>query len=134
MAISFAVVGIAVADMSRSLSFYRTLGPDIPSDADGAPHVEVVLPGGVRIAWDTSEVMSAFDPDWSLPTGSGHSLSLAFACSDSAEVDATYAAMTSAGFVGHLPPWNADWGQRYAPLRDPEGNTVDLFAAADSSR
>ena len=133
MTLSFDVVGIAVADMSRSLEFYRALGLDLPPGADTSPHVEVVLPSGVRIAWDTPEVMSAFDPDWSLPTGEGHSLSLAFGCSDAAEVDATYAAMTSAGFVGHLSPWDADWGQRYASLRDPDGNAVDLFAPTDSS-
>ncbi|MGE0000366.1 MAG: VOC family protein, partial [Ilumatobacteraceae bacterium] len=40
----------------------------------------------------------------------------------------TYAAMTSAGFDGHLEPWDAFWGQRYATLRDPDGNGVDLFA------
>lgn len=37
--------------------------------------------------------------------------------------------MTAAGFVGHLPPWDAFWGQRYAVLRDPDLNSVDVFAA-----
>jgi len=31
-------------------------------------------------------------------------------------------------------PWDAFWGQRYAIVRDPDGNGVDLFAPlADSS-
>ena len=34
-----------------------------------------------------------------------------------------------AGHVGHLDPWDAVWGQRYATLHDPDGNSVDLFAA-----
>jgi uncharacterized glyoxalase superfamily protein PhnB len=37
--------------------------------------------------------------------------------------------MVAAGFSGHLEPWDAFWGQRYASLQDPDGTTVDLFAA-----
>ena len=29
-----------------------------------------------------------------------------------------------------LAPFDAPWGQRYAMVRDPDGNGVDLFAAA----
>jgi len=41
--------------------------------------------------------------------------------------------MTAAGFQGHVEPWDAFWGQRYATLRDPDGNGVDLFAALPTS-
>ena len=37
--------------------------------------------------------------------------------------------MVAAGFEGHLEPWDAFWGQRYATLRDPDGIGVDLYAA-----
>ena len=53
---------------------------------------------------------------------------LAFECADPAEVDSIYQSMVAAGFEGHLEPWDAFWGQRYATLRDPDGNGVDLFA------
>ena len=33
-----------------------------------------------------------------------------------------------AGYDGHKEPWDAFWGQRYAQLRDPDGNDVSLFA------
>lgn len=33
-----------------------------------------------------------------------------------------------AGIGGHLPPWDAFWGQRYAVVHDPDGTPVDLFA------
>jgi hypothetical protein len=29
---------------------------------------------------------------------------------------------------GWRDPWDSYWGQRYAFLRDPDGNRVDLFA------
>ena len=31
-------------------------------------------------------------------------------------------------YEGHKAPWDAFWGQRYAMIRDPDGNEVDLFA------
>jgi catechol 2,3-dioxygenase-like lactoylglutathione lyase family enzyme len=122
------LIGLVVADMARSLAFYRRLGFDIPPEADGEPHVEAGLPGGLRIAWDTVDTIRSFDPGWTPPTG-GHRVSLAFACADPAEVDARYRAFIDAGYDGHKEPWDAFWGQRYAIVLDPDGNSVDLFAA-----
>ncbi len=121
------VVGIVVDDMARSLAFYRRLGFDLPPQADGEAHVEATLPGGLRVAWDTVETIRSFDPGWERPTG-GHRIGLAFACDDPADVDATYAALLDAGHDGHLAPWDAFWGMRYAVVHDPDGNAVDLFA------
>jgi catechol 2,3-dioxygenase-like lactoylglutathione lyase family enzyme len=121
------LIGIVVADMARSLAFYRRLGLDIPAEADGQPHVEVTLPGGLRLAWDTVETVRSFDPHWQPPSG-GHRVGFAFRCAGPADVDATYATMTGAGYRGYLPPFDAFWGQRYATLHDPDGNGVDLFA------
>ncbi|HZM37679.1 MAG TPA: VOC family protein [Acidimicrobiales bacterium] len=124
------LIGINVADMGRSLAFYRRLGLDIPADADGQPHVELGLPGGLRLAWDTLDTIRSFDPDYVVPTGSS-SISLAFAHDTPADVDATYEKLVAAGYDGHKQPWDAFWGQRYAIVHDPDGNTVDLFAALD---
>jgi catechol 2,3-dioxygenase-like lactoylglutathione lyase family enzyme len=122
------LVGLVVADMARSLAFYRLLGFDLAPEADREPHVEASLPGGLRIAWDTIETIRSFDPDWATPSG-GARMSLAFACDDPADVDATYARIVAAGHEGHLDPWDAFWGMRYAVLHDPDGNTIDLFAS-----
>ncbi|MEO3747743.1 VOC family protein [Plantactinospora sp. B5E13] len=120
--------GMIVADMAASLAFYRRLGLDIPAAADHEPHAEVVLPGGLRLMWDTVELVDSIDPGYVHPTGHGR-ISLAFRCADPAEVDATYEMMTAAGYQGPLKPWDAFWGQRYATLHDPDGNGVDLYAA-----
>ena len=61
------------------------------------------------------------------PTGSAR-VSLAIECPSPSEVDATYARLTAAGHAGHHEPWDAFWGQRYAAVKDPDGNTVDLYA------
>lgn len=120
-------VGIVVQDMARSLAFYRELGLAIEPGAESEPHVEAKLPGGMRVLWDTVEVVRSFDPDWQ-PASGGHRMGFAFLCDTPAEVDAAYERLVSLGYHGHKPPWDAFWGQRYAVLHDPDGNGVDLFA------
>jgi catechol 2,3-dioxygenase-like lactoylglutathione lyase family enzyme len=127
MAPTFNAIGIVVADMAASLAFYRRLGLAIPAEADDAPHAEAELPGGVRLMWDTLDTINSFDPEFSPAKGDGR-IGLACRCADPAEVDATYADMTAAGYEGHKQPWDAFWGQRYAVLHDPDGNGVDLYA------
>ncbi|MGH3342419.1 MAG: VOC family protein [Carbonactinosporaceae bacterium] len=127
MAIHFDLIGLVVDDMARSLAFYRRLGFDLPPDADSQPHVEWTAPGGTRVAWDTVETIRSFDPGWSAPSG-GQRMSMAFACESPDEVDTVYGSLVDAGYDGHLQPWDAFWGQRYAVVHDPDGNAVDLFA------
>jgi len=126
MAPMLTVVGIVVADMARSLAFYRQLGLDVPAEADGEPHVEVGLPGGLKLAFDTVETIQSFDASWAPPAGSPR-MGLAFACDSPADVDKRYAELVAAGYEGHKQPWDAFWGMRYAVLHDPDGNGVDLF-------
>jgi len=121
-----ALVGIVVADMARALAFYRLLGLDIPAGADAEPHVDVGLPGGLRLAFDTEETIASFHPAWK--PGTGGRVSLAFALSDPAAVDAAYEQLTAAGHHGELAPFDAFWGMRYATVLDPAGTGVDLFA------
>jgi catechol 2,3-dioxygenase-like lactoylglutathione lyase family enzyme len=121
------VIGLVVEDMPASLRFYRDLGMDIPPAAEADQHVVVELPSGHRLAFDTRAVITAYDPAWTEPNG-GHRIALSFACAEPAEVDAIYQRMTERGHIGHLAPFDAFWGQRYAVLTDPDGNAVDLFA------
>ncbi|MBE9498977.1 MULTISPECIES: VOC family protein [Streptomyces] len=126
----FDLIGIVTSDMAASLAFYRRLGLDLPAEADAQPHVEHVGPGGVRLAWDTEEVVRSFEPEWTAPAGGGR-IGLAFRCDSPAEVDRVYGELTAAGHPGHHAPWDAVWGQRYAVVLDPDGNGVDLFAPND---
>jgi catechol 2,3-dioxygenase-like lactoylglutathione lyase family enzyme len=127
MSARFDVIGIVVDDMARALAFYRELGLDVPADREDEPHVEVSLPGGLRIAFDTAETIRSFHPEWSPGEGDGR-IELAFACDSPADVDATYERLTAKGYAGRKEPWDAFWGQRYALIADPDGNGIDLFA------
>jgi len=68
MTVQFDLIGLIVADMAKSLAFYRQLGLDIPAGADGEPHVEVALRGGLRLAFDTVDTIRSFDPEWTKPS------------------------------------------------------------------
>ena len=123
-------VGLIVSDLARSVQFYRLLGVPFAEGAEESEHghAEATLADGFRLLVDTEEGVRSFDPGWSPPAGEPRA-SLAFRCSSPAEVDELYAAAVRAGGQGHKEPWDAFWGQRYAQLRDPDGNGVDLYAA-----
>jgi catechol 2,3-dioxygenase-like lactoylglutathione lyase family enzyme len=118
MSPTFDAIGLAVADMATSLKFYRRLGLDIPAGSDHGPHAEATLPGGIRLMFD-------LQPD---SAGPRNGPSLAFRCEHATEVDKVYADLSDAGYVTKQAPWDAEWGQRYAVLQDPDGHQVELFA------
>ena len=127
MAPTLNAIGLVVADMARSLTFYRKLGLAIPAEMDQAPHAEVEV-AGMRLMWDTEQTITSFDQGWTRGSG-GPQVSFAFECADPAEVDRVHAEMVAAGYDSHLKPWDTPWGQRYAILHDPDGNGVDLYAS-----
>jgi len=110
--------------MGEAVRFYRLLGIDVP-EADG-DHLDVTLPNGLRLMWDTEELMRKIDPDREEPRG--HRMALAFECAAPAGVDDLHGAVVAAGFRSKAEPYDAFWGQRYATVVDPDDNPVDLFA------
>ncbi|MDV3129309.1 VOC family protein [Mycobacterium sp. 21AC1] len=123
---SSAVVEIVVNDLQKTVDFYRLLGLEVPVP-DG-PHLEVALPGGNKLAFDTEDVIAGMHPGWTPPATAGR-VAIAFGLDAPADVDALYARLTTAGHSGTLAPFDAPWGQRYATVEDPDGTAVDLFAA-----
>jgi uncharacterized glyoxalase superfamily protein PhnB len=119
--------GVVVADLAASRAFYRRLGIEIPEDPEQIGHVETTLPGGLRLMFDTVDMVRTFNPSWQPPTG-GHRIAVAFACADAAEVDSLHDELVAAGAPSEVSPFDAPWGQRYATVHDPDGNPVDLFA------
>jgi catechol 2,3-dioxygenase-like lactoylglutathione lyase family enzyme len=120
----FEAIGITTADLGASLRFYGLLGVTVPTPDED--HVEAQVPDGLRLMWDTEELIRQIEPD--LPSPVRQRIVFAFRCADSDDVDATYTRVVNAGFEGKAEPWDAFWGQRFAYLRDPDGNTVALFA------
>ena len=123
------VIGLIVVDLGRAIAFYERLGVQFPEnpDAAGHGHAEATLPGGLRFTLDTEESIRSFDPGWTPPSG-GHRTTIAFLCESPDEVDRLHDELVRGGSPTHKPPWDAFWGQRYAQVKDPDGNVVDLFA------
>ena len=122
-------VGIVVADLARAVQLYRLLGVPFDAGVEDSEHghAEAALAGGVRLMIDSEAEMRKFDPSWKRASGSP-SAALAFRCAGPKEVDELYAKALAAGGRPHKEPWDAFWGQRYAQLRDPDGNGIDLYA------
>lgn len=136
MYITLNYLAMIVRDLERTLAFYRDLGLPIPLGAhlneQGLPemHVEVRV-GDLRVAWETEALAKKVNPAWQAPTGNAR-LSIAFEATSPAGVDQACAKMASRGHEVVAMPYDAFWGQRYTTLRDPDGNTVDVFAALNS--
>jgi catechol 2,3-dioxygenase-like lactoylglutathione lyase family enzyme len=126
MAPKLDMIGLIVADIERSLAFYRALGLDVPSPAEGSPYTEFTFPNGMRMSWNHVDMMKEILGHWEEPRGIR--MGIALLCDSPAQVDEVYNGAVSQGFKGTKEPWDAFWGQRYAVLEDPDGNAVDLFA------
>ncbi len=121
---SLDAIGIVAADPAASAKFYRLLGLDFPESTED--HLEATTAGGLRVMLDSAELAKQFDPNWVEPRG--RPIGLAFLCPSPDDVDATYERVIGAGYRSKNEPFDAFWGQRYASVLDPDGNTVDLFA------
>ena len=122
-------IGIVVTDLARAVKFYRLLGVQFAEGAETSEHghAEATLEGGLRLMLDVEAEIVKWDPSWKRGTGSP-TAALAFRCGSAKAVDELYAQALSAGGRAHKEPVDALWGQRYAQLRDPDGNGIDLYA------
>ena len=55
-------IGIVTADMAASCRFYALLGVPVGEPAEGEDHFEATLPSGIRLMWDSVELMQADRP------------------------------------------------------------------------
>ena len=118
-------LGIIATDLPATLDFYRLFGCEVSFEGDG--HVEVTFASGFRLMFDSVEMIRSFSTYE--PATGGRNVILAFGCASPTEVDEIHARVVAAGHPSHVDPFDAPWGQRYATVRDPDGNPVDLYAA-----
>src|SRR4051794_19032827 len=110
-------IGIVASELPRSVAFYRRLGLAFPDVGADEQHVEAEL-GSVRVMLDSEQLIRDLDASWE---GGGRGrVSLAVRCSSPEHVDTLYEELAADGH-GATEPYDAFWGQRYASLRDPDG-------------
>ncbi len=120
-------IGLIVSDMKRAIDFYRLVGLEFPVEAVDHVHAEATGPGGIRVMLDTEASVMSFSA-WEPPPHGRYRVALAFLCDSPEDVDRVYEQLVAEGGRGHLPPFDAPWGQRYATVLDHDGNAVDIFA------
>jgi len=128
------MLNVIVGDMPTSLDFYRRLGVTVPGREDETgPHVQLRMPGGFSLELDTAESARIWHAGWRAdPASVG--VVIGFWLPTREAVDQRYAELTSAGYLGRQPPFDAFWGARYAIVADPDGNDVGLMSPVDESR
>jgi catechol 2,3-dioxygenase-like lactoylglutathione lyase family enzyme len=133
-------INLVCEDVEASLDFYRALGLDIPEEsvfktASGAHHVDVKMPGGIELAFDSVTMAGAYNqgyvrqPD---AAAAARNSVLGFRVTSSAEVDRTCASLSELGHPVLQPPYNAFWGSRYAIVADPDGNPVGIMSPPEA--
>jgi catechol 2,3-dioxygenase-like lactoylglutathione lyase family enzyme len=128
------MLNVVVSDMPASLDFYRRLGIVVPDGADPAGvHVQLRMPGGFSLELDTAESARLWHASWRTDPASVNVV-IGFSLRSREAVDERYAELTSAGYPGRQPPFDAFWGARYAIVADPDGNDVGLMSPLDESR
>jgi len=118
------MVGIITKDMARAIKFYELLG----FKANGVSTDEYVglTHEGIRISLNTIKMIAGiygYEPQTI-----GDKIELAFLCDSVIAVDEIYQKIIGAGYETFKEPWDAFWGQRYAIVKDPDGNLLSLFA------
>jgi uncharacterized glyoxalase superfamily protein PhnB len=127
------MLNLIVGDMPASLGFYRRLGAAVPDGTEPGAHVQLRMPGGFSLELDTAESARVWHAGWRAdPASAG--VVIGFALPSREAVDERYAELTSAGYQGRQPPFDAFWGARYAIVADPDGNDVGLMSPVDESR
>jgi catechol 2,3-dioxygenase-like lactoylglutathione lyase family enzyme len=128
------MLNVVVRDMDVTVEFYRRLGV-VPGDAEemSGPHVQLRMPGGFSLELDSAESARLWHAGWRAdPSSVG--VVIGFALPSREAVDERYVELTSAGYLGRQPPFDAFWGARYAIVADPDGNDVGLMSPIDESR
>lgn len=133
------LLDLVTADMDATIAFYRALGVDIPETAiwrtpSGAHHVDITMPGGLQVHFDSAALAKFYNQGWQDPTGSGSRIVIGFRVSTRDDVDRTHSTLTSLGHRSSQPPYDAFWGARYAIVEDPDGNYVGIMSESDPTR
>ena len=135
----FKQIDLVVRDMDATVAFYRALGVEIPESAlwrtpSGVHHVDITLPGGLVVHFDSPALAAVYNRGWREPTGSGTRIVLTFSVRSRDEVDRLHGVLTGKGHPSSQPPFDAFWGARYAIVEDPDGTHVGIMSPSDPKR
>lgn len=109
---AISAVTLATHDMRRAVRFYRLLGLDVVHGGEAAPFTSLRAGGNFL-----NLVAEPPTRQWSWWGR------IIFYHSD---LDALYGRLVAAGLRPHAPPRDAEWGERYFHIDDPDGHELSL--------
>jgi predicted lactoylglutathione lyase len=127
------MLNLVVHDIEASAEFYQRLGVVRPQGPATGGHVALRMPSGFSLELDEAESAQLWHAGFRSDPASV-SVVIGFALESREAVDDRYAELTSAGYQGRQPPFDAFWGARYAIVADPDGNDVGLMSPIEDSR
>jgi uncharacterized glyoxalase superfamily protein PhnB len=138
----FDQLNIVSGDPEASIAFYRRLGLAIPDDdvwrtSTGPHHVSAQrskTPDDAALDIDSVAFARWWNAGWRQASDLAGRVVVGFGVGERSEVDRLYSEMTSAGYRGLQPPFDAFWGARYAIVEDPDGLAVGLMSAVSAER
>lgn len=120
---SLGIVILAVADVSRAQSFYRTVF-GWPLKVDTAVYVEFQLPSGIRLGLYQREAFARnVEQLPQISSGAIMPVELYLFVED---LEAAVERLTTAGARLLSPPKDREWGDRVAYFADLDGNVLAL--------
>ena len=117
---AISAITLATHDMRRAVGFYRMLGFEIMHGGEDATFTSFKVGNGYLNL--TAEPTPRQWPWWGR---------VIFYESD---VDALYARVLAAGYWPQAPPRDAEWGERYFHLTDPDGHELSFASPLQSPR
>lgn len=123
-----------VASLAR-----ESLGVDIPESAiwrtqTGVHHVDITMPGGLIVHFDSPALARVYNRGWREPSGTGSRAVLSFRVPSREDVDQIHDKLVGLGRRSSQPPFDAFWGGRYAIVEDPDGNHIGIISESDPAR
>lgn len=119
-------VHLVVADLRRSLPFYRLLGWELQVTG---PHAEVVFDNGFSVELDEDASVALWNRG--APPRSAGSTVLTVAVETRRDVDRLWDRVTLAGHESRQRPFDAFWGSRFAVVADPDGHQLAITSPVD---
>jgi predicted lactoylglutathione lyase len=124
MTIKLDMVGIMVADLQKSVEFYRRLGVELPEVTENQQNVSMKM-GDLTFFLNTHQLNARWDPAQT-PASGGYRILLEFYLKTREAVDAKYNELINYGYASHVAPYVTFFNMYFAMVNDPDGNTILL--------
>ena len=119
-------IGLFVEDMGKMIRFYRDVMGFQIREPEDAVNVYLVKDGVLFMLYERKNFEKMSGHSYAYLKGLNGHYEIALKVENFAQVDATFAEVTSRGAEPVMPPETMPWGQRTCYIADPEGNLIEI--------